>query len=79
MNPNVAYCFSLKNPNNDYNGSAINSKGEKCTVHKRHAYSIVGSDKDNIYFVNPWDSSDKIKVSREEFAKMGVRIESFKI
>ena len=32
-----------------------------------HAYSIVGVDEDNVYVVNPWDSSQKITYPKEEF------------
>ena len=45
----------------------------------RHAYSIIGSDESNIYLINPWDSSDKITVSRDDFVKLSPDIESYEI
>lgn len=32
-----------------------------------HAYSIVGVDDDNVYVVNPWDSSQKITYPKDKF------------
>lgn len=32
-----------------------------------HAYSVVSADKENVYVVNPWDSSKVIKYPRDKF------------
>lgn len=43
-------------------------KGELCG----HAFAVVGMTQDTITFVNPWDSTEKITMSWEEFSKLGV-------
>lgn len=48
-------------------------------LHTRHAYSIIGSDKNNIYLTNPWDSSAVITMTRENFKKAGGHIRRYKV
>lgn len=43
-------------------------KGELCG----HAFAVVGMTQDTIAFVNPWDSTEKITMSWEEFSKLGI-------
>lgn len=43
-------------------------KGELCG----HAFAVVGMTQDTITFVNPWDSTEKITMSWEEFSKLGI-------
>ena len=43
-------------------------KGEICG----HAFAVVDMTQDTITFVNPWDSTDKITMTWEEFAKLGI-------
>lgn len=47
------------------------------TLHTRHAYSIIGSDKENVYIVNPWDSSAIITIKRTDLAKIKTRITGY--
>lgn len=42
-------------------------KGELCG----HAFAVVGMTQDTITFVNPWDSTQEITMTWEEFAKLG--------
>ena len=42
---------------------------EKVTLYGNHAYAIKGSDENNVYLINPWDSSKVLTVPREEFKK----------
>ncbi len=43
-----------------------------------HAYSIVGSDEENVYLVNPHDTSKTYTVSRKALAECGgYSVESF--
>lgn len=37
-----------------------------------HAFAVVGMTQDTITFVNPWDSTQEITMTWEEFAKLGV-------
>lgn len=43
-------------------------KGELCG----HAFAVVGMTQDTITFVNPWDSTEKVTMSWEEFSKLGI-------
>lgn len=43
-------------------------KGELCG----HAFAVIGMTQDTITFVNPWDSTQEITMTWEEFAKLGV-------
>ena len=61
----------------DCRGMASSEKEKEYTITARHAYSIVGSDDKNIYLLNPWDSADKITISRENFNKLGARIQVY--
>ena len=75
-NPNRVYAMCLK----EDGFSSVIAKSEKEDRYffiERHAYSILGSDDKNIYLSNPWDSADKITISRDEFAKLGCNIEFY--
>ena len=77
-NPKRVYSMSLKGTDNIY-GLAQSEKNNDYSIVTRHAYSIIGSDDKNIYMLNPWDSSDKITISRENFKKLDANIESYEI
>ena len=62
-----------------FSGLASSEKKKNCELHSRHAYSIIGSDEKNIYLLNPWDSKDKITISREDFQKLPTDIEFYEI
>ena len=47
-----------------------NSKGEYVSFVDNHAYSVLGSNKDEVYLVNPWDSSDILTMSRQDFNRI---------
>ena len=76
--PDRLYALSL-NGKEDVYGMATSQKDKNYRIVARHAYSIIGSDKENVYLLNPWDSSDKITVSRENLKKIGVNIEQYEI
>ena len=76
--PNKTYTMSLMGDEDIY-GLARSEKEENCTIHKRHAYSIVGSDEKNIYLLNPWDSDNKITIARADFKKLGAYIVSYEL
>lgn len=61
------------------NGLAKSEKEENYSIISRHAYSIIGSDEKNIYLLNPWDSADKITITREDFKKLDAHIEFYEI
>lgn len=75
---NTFYTFALTG-NGSITGSAHSQKESKYTFIPRHEYSIIGSDEKNVYLLNPWDSSDKITISREELNDMGVSITSYQV
>lgn len=79
-NPDRAYEMSLNVPERTtVSGLAKSKKNGDCDIHSRHAYSIIGSDDENIYMLNPWDSADKITISRENFKKLGAIISAYEI
>ncbi len=51
--------------------------GEKVTLHSSHAYTVKGSDKSNVYLINPWDTSKTIAVPRKTFKEFFNGIDEF--
>lgn len=44
-----------------------NSNGKQEMIAHYHEYAVKGSDKKNVYLVNPWDTSKTITIPREDF------------
>ena len=44
--------------------------GKMREIYSNHAYSVVGSDDENVYVVNPHDSSVKIALSKKQFGEL---------
>ena len=79
-NPERVYSMSLKAGEFiSISNLAKSEKQENYEIISRHAYSIIGSDDENIYLLNPWDSEDKITITRENFKKLDARIELYEI
>ena len=83
-NPDVLYTMWLKNSAyNEFNKHVLkdiakDSKGKNYTFKTHHEISIIGSDKDNIYLIDPnTESDDIITVSRKKFAKLKFGISSY--
>ncbi len=78
-NPKRLYGFSLSgsDDNRTVLGVASSKKSKNYEIISRHAYSIIGSDEKNIYFSNPWDSSEKITISRADFKNIGYNLEVY--
>lgn len=78
-NPKRLYGFSLSgsNDNRTVLGVASSNKSKNYEIISRHAYSIIGSDEKNIYFSNPWDSSEKITISRADFKNIGYHLDIY--
>lgn len=75
---NTFYTFALSG--NDSVSVAARSKNkDNYKIIPQHEYSIIGSDEQNIYLLNPWDSSDKIIMSRKDFNSMGAYITSYEL
>lgn len=71
-NENNAYIFSF-----DEDGTYKESKlkatannGEKQNLIQNHLYSIIKSDDEFIYFLNPWDSNETLKIAINEFKNL---------
>ena len=77
-NPNRSYAFCLTGTDNIYD-VAKSEKDPNCVILAQHEYSIIGSDRQNVFVLNPWDSSDVITISRAALANMGVFLEQFEI
>ena len=79
-NPDRVYEMSLNgSKEDDVYGLAKSEKEENYRIVSRHAYSIIGSDEENIYLLNPWDSEDKITITRENFKKLNAGIEIYEL
>lgn len=78
-NPKRLYGFSLagRDDKRTVLGVAFSNKSKNYEIISRHAYSIVGSDEKNIYFSNPWDSSEKITISRVDFKNIGYNLDIY--
>lgn len=78
-NPKRLYAFSLSgsDDNRTVLSVASSKKSKNYEIISRHAYSIIGSDEKNIYFSNPWDSSEKITISRADFKNIGYNLEVY--
>ena len=83
-NPNKAYSFSffepnpvVNNPNEFYNKNIEEVDGDsRPSLFINHAYSIVKSDDEFIYFRNPHDSSKMYKMDIEFFKKFKPSVQS---
>jgi len=79
--PNKLYSMWLKSdktkPGRKVSGLAVTNKGNKYTFRSNHELSIVGSDKDNIYLIDPNDSSETIIISRENYKKLNSGISCY--
>ena len=53
------------------------SNGKSVTLEGSHTYSVAGSDSNNVYLVNPHDTSEKIAVPRNIFKNFFNRIDEF--
>ena len=51
--------------------------GDKITLHTNHAYAVQGSDANNVYLINPWDTSTVIPVPRDKFKDFFNMIDEF--
>ena len=79
-NPDRVYEMHLNGSERyDVSGLAKSEKEEDYRIISRHAYSIIGSDENNIYLLNPWDSEDKITITRENFKKLNAGIEFYEL
>ncbi len=72
-NPRKAYTISVKSSD-----TPTVENGEHCgnKLHQKHAYSVVKSDSQYIYIIDPHASDRIMKLSVEEFKKYNVLIES---
>ena len=50
------------------NATATNNNGDTVGLVASHAYAVVGADEEYVYFVNPHNSQEILKMSHEEFS-----------
>lgn len=65
---NFAACAAFKVSSQEVNGQVISGGG--------HALTITKVDKDNVYLANPWYPEQEIIMSRKDFAKSCLRLDS---
>lgn len=55
-----------------------NSNGvDKVTLHSNHAYAVKGSDAENVYLINPWNTSTVVTVPRDKFKEFFNTLDEF--
>lgn len=68
--PNHVIYVSAHDSGNDIKVKEFSAEcvdGSVGIIHKNHAYAVRGADKDNVYLINPGDSSKAIKLPIKEF------------
>ncbi len=69
-NLDKVYCANIIDSNNIKSVNFTN-KNKNYTLETNHAYAIKSSDKNNVYLINPWDTSEiipvPIKIFQENF------------
>lgn len=53
------------------------NEGSEITLHSQHAYAVRGSDAENVYLINPWNTSNVITVPRDKFKEFFNMIDEF--
>lgn len=74
----------FNDPNTIHTAAAVKSinkisSGRGEDISSMHAYSILGSDKDYVYLVNPHNTANTIKLTRDEFKDCFNSVESVKL
>ncbi len=70
-NNNIALCFGLGTRGKSHSAKQINGK-DFVWNYGSHGFSITKVTEDTVTFINPWDSSEPITMSRSEFKKLSV-------
>lgn len=76
-NTNNAYCLGCgiyEPPFSETIEALTNSKGEAVDFVTGHAYAVEKADDKYVYLVNPWDSSDTLKITHEKLEKLNVSV-----
>ena len=71
MQEGTLACVAIQSEGNQ-NGEIklhSNSHHYELTLEPYHSYTVAGADKEKVYLINPWDTSNTITLSREEFIK----------
>lgn len=78
-NKNKLYTFGIPRRNGIkvIKGVAKNSKGEHVDLETKHAYSVVGSSKNDLFVKNPWNSEEILTIARKDFPKLHTTIQSY--
>ena len=78
-NKNRLYTFGIPRRNGIkvIKGVAKNSKGEPVDLETKHAYSVVGSSKNDLFVKNPWNSEEILTIARKDFPKLHTTIQSY--
>lgn len=58
---------------------ALNNKQENVELIDEHAYSVVRSDEKYVYIINPHDTSEELKITRENFINFFQYLECFEL
>ena len=71
MQKGTLACVSIQAPDNKSGEIKLRSSSndEELILDTYHSYTVAGADKDNVYLINPWDTSTPITLTREEFKK----------
>lgn len=70
----VAVVFTSKKEDMSFDS---HTGDETVTLISNHAYTVKGSDEENVYLINPWDTSAVITVPRDKFKEFFDAIDEF--
>jgi len=76
-NPDKSFCLGCSMFDASFSETIealTNSKGEPVDFVTGHAYAVEKADEKFVYLVNPWDSSDTLKITHEKLEKLNVSI-----
>lgn len=73
----VATVYNSSNSNKTI--YALNNKQENVELIDEHAYSVVRSDEKYVYIINPHDTSEELKITRENFINFFQYLECFEL
>jgi len=55
---------------NDLKDAMINSKGEPVDFVTGHAYAVIKADENYVYLINPWDSSETLRITPQKLESL---------
>ena len=76
---NLVFDFHISTTDKDATIPQASSKNRgNVDIETNHAYRVVRKDSERVYFINPWDTSEELSMSIEEFKQIkNLRVSKF--